>query len=211
MTGKEDEVASMTGARDLPVETDRLVVRRFRPDDWQDLHAYLSLPQTYRFEPGEPVDDAQARAVALERSRGRAFWAVVLRAERRMIGHLYLAQVEPADLRTYELGYIFNPAFHGHGYATEAADALVRHAFAVWDAHRVIALCNPDNTASWRLLERIGFVREGHLRRNVFFRRDDRGNPIWQDTYEYGRTDDGDLTPSGTHSGAGNAAREDRT
>ncbi len=53
-----------------------------------------------------------------------------------------------------------------------------------------MAQCNPANTASWRLLERIGFVREGHLRRNIFFRRDVEGRPIWQDTFEYGRIND---------------------
>jgi RimJ/RimL family protein N-acetyltransferase len=50
----------------------------------------------------------------------------------------------------------------------------------------VIANCHPDNTASWRVLEKLGFVREGHLRRNVFFRVDADGRPRWQDTFEYG-------------------------
>jgi [ribosomal protein S5]-alanine N-acetyltransferase len=172
------------------IETLRLVVRPFRPDDWQDLHAYLSLPEIYEFEPGEPVGEEQAEALAVERSEGRVFWAVELRAERRMIGHLYFQPLEPAELQTYELGYIFNPAYHGQGYATEAARALVDRAFAEMGAHRVVACCNPANTASWRLLERIGFVREGRLRRNIFFRRDDEGRPIWQDTFAYGRIND---------------------
>ncbi|MHB8960162.1 MAG: GNAT family N-acetyltransferase [Candidatus Limnocylindrales bacterium] len=169
------------------IETRRLVVRPFRPDDWQDLHAYLSMPEIYEFEPGEPVGEEQAVALAVERSEGRVFWPVELRAERRMIGHLYFAPVEPAELQAYELGYIFNPAHQGHGYATEAAQALVDRAFAEMGAHRVVAHGNPANTASWRVLERIGFVREGHLRRNIFFRRDVEGRPIWQDTFEYGR------------------------
>lgn len=52
--------------------------------------------------------------------------------------------------------------------------------------HRVIAHCDPANVPSWRVLERIGFVREGLLRQNVFFRRDPAGRPIWKDTCEYG-------------------------
>ena len=168
------------------IETDRLSVRPFRPDDWRDLYAYLSLPATYEFEPGEPVDADQARAMAEERSRGAAFWAVELRAEGRMVGHLCLGQVEPAELLTWELGYIFNPRDQRRGYATEAARALVAHAFAAMGAHRVVAMCNPANTASWRVLEKAGFEREGHLRQNVFFRRDSAGRPLWQDTFEYG-------------------------
>jgi ribosomal-protein-alanine N-acetyltransferase len=168
------------------LETNRLIVRPFRPDDWQDLLAYLSLPEIYAFEPGEHVDAEQARALADERSRGRVFWAVELRAERRMVGHLYFHRVELAELQTYELGYIFNPGDQGREYATEAARALVGHAFAMMGAHRVIAQCNPANVASWRVLEKIGFVREGHLRRNIFFRVDGDGRPLWQDIFEYG-------------------------
>jgi RimJ/RimL family protein N-acetyltransferase len=48
-----------------------------------------------------------------------------------------------------------------------------------------VAHCHPDNVASWRTLERVGFAREGHLRHNLFFRTDDAGEPIWQDTLVY--------------------------
>jgi [ribosomal protein S5]-alanine N-acetyltransferase len=171
----------------MEIQTDRLIVRSFRPDDWSDLFEYLSRPEIYEFEPGEPIDAEGARAMAVERSNGRAFWAVELRAEGRMIGHLYFQQVEPDELETYELGYIFDPGYQRHGYAIEAARALVDSAFAEMGVRRVIAQCNPANTASWRVLEKIGFVREGHLRQNIFFRRDAEGRPIWQDTFEYGR------------------------
>ena len=174
----------------MEIQTDRLLVRPFRPDDWRDLFAYLSRPEIYEFEPGEPIDAEAARAMAVERSKGRAFWAVELRAEGRMIGHLYFQPIEPAELRTYELGYIFNPGYQRRGYATEAARALVDHAIAELGLRRAIAQCNPANIASWRVLEKIGFVREGHLRRNTFFRRDGEGRPIWQDTFEYGRLDE---------------------
>jgi [ribosomal protein S5]-alanine N-acetyltransferase len=112
--------------------------------------------------------------------------AVDLRIEKRVIGHLYFQPIEPAELRTWELGYIFNPRYQRRGYATEAARALLHHAFAEMGVHRVIANCNPANVASWRVLEKIGFVREGHLRQNIFFRRDAEGRPVWQDTFEYG-------------------------
>jgi [ribosomal protein S5]-alanine N-acetyltransferase len=97
----------------MRIQTDRLVVRPFRPDDWRDLLDYLSLPEIYAFEPGEPIDAEQAAAHADGRSRGSAFFAVDLRDERRMIGHLYFQPIEPAELRTYELGYIFHPRYQG--------------------------------------------------------------------------------------------------
>ena len=53
--------------------------------------------------------------------------------------------------------------------------------------HRVFAECNPENAASWHLLERLGFRREGLLRQNIFFRRDGDGRLVWQDTCVYAR------------------------
>jgi len=47
-------------------------------------------------------------------------------------------------------------------------------------------MCNPENERSWRLLERLGMRREGNLRKNIFFFRNEQGEPLWQDTYEYG-------------------------
>lgn len=47
-------------------------------------------------------------------------------------------------------------------------------------------MCDPENTASWRLMERLGMRRKGELKQNVYFFCDPEGNPIWKDTYEYG-------------------------
>ena len=52
-------------------------------------------------------------------------------------------------------------------------------------AHRIYAECDPQNQASWRLLERLGMVREAQLRRNVFFWTDKQSLPHWKDTYVY--------------------------
>jgi [ribosomal protein S5]-alanine N-acetyltransferase len=167
------------------ISTQRLTIRKFAAADAADLHAYLSDPQVYRFEPGEPVTLAEAEGLARERAAGTDFWAIQLTAAGTMIGHLYFAQAVPAEWRTWELGYIMNPAFQRRGYGTEAAAALLRWAFAERPIHRVVAHCNPENPASWRLLERVGLRREGLLRKNVFFRRDGDGAEAWTDTYVY--------------------------
>jgi len=172
------------------IETERLVVRRFREDDAEGLFAYLSNPVVYRFEPGEPVTMQEARRLARERARGRAFWAVALRETGQLVGHLYFAQVEPETFHTWEVGYIIDPALQGRGYATEAAGALIRYGFAHWHIHRVVAHCHPENVASWRVMEKLGMRREGHFRKNVFFRRAADGSPLWQDSYEYALLED---------------------
>ena len=169
------------------IVTRRLILRTFRPEDGDDLYAYLSRPEVYRFEPGEPLSHQQAQERTLEFSSSLDFWAVELRSEGKVIGQVYFSQVEPLYLRAWELGYILNPAYQRQGYASEAVAALVQHGFAAAGIHRITAYCNPDNMASWKLLEKTGFRREGLLKKNVFFRKDEHGVPLWTDTYIYAR------------------------
>jgi RimJ/RimL family protein N-acetyltransferase len=82
--------------------------------------------------------------------------------------------------RTYEIGWAFGQAHQGKGYATEAGRALVAHAFGSLGAHRVIATCQPENTASWRVAEKLGLRREGHFRACLY-----RAPGIWWDEYFY--------------------------
>jgi RimJ/RimL family protein N-acetyltransferase len=102
-----------------------------------------------------------------------------------VIGNIYLAQQEPQEIRTWELGYVFNAAYWGKGYASEACMAIMEYAFDTLRAHRIVAMCNPKNVASWKLLERLNFRREGHQVKNMYFKTDTQGAPIWNDTYMY--------------------------
>ena len=160
------------------IETERLIIRPFKDSDKRDLCDYLSLPEIYEFEPGQPITMDEATELASERAKGNDFWAVELKMNNRMIGHLYLNQIEPKDRMTWELGYIFNPKYHRKGFASEASLSLVTFAFEQYIAHRIMARCIPENIASWKLLERIGFTREAHFRRYGFFKKDEDGLPI---------------------------------
>lgn len=169
------------------IETERLLIRHFLKSDAGDLHEYLSNPVTYIFEPGEPLTPERAEELAVQRAKGDDFLAVVLKSSRKMIGHLYFKQIEPAKPSTWELGYIFNPAFQQRGFAAEASAALVEYAFKNYETYRIIARCDPDNRASWRLLESIGFTREGHFKKAGFVHTDEEGNRVWTDVYEYAK------------------------
>ena len=172
-------------------ETDRLTIRRFRRADWKDLHEYLSDKEVVRYEPYGVHSEWESKREAARRATDDRFWAVCLKGTGKLIGNVYFAK---RDYDARELGYAFNRAYHGNGYATEACRKFLSLAFENWGVHRVYAQCNPDNTASWRLLERLGMQREAHLRKNVFFKRDGRGNPIWWDTYEYSQLGAGHIT-----------------
>lgn len=165
-------------------DTDRLTVRRFRASDGAGLHAYLSRPEAVRYEPYPVQSEADCRALAAGRAQDPAFWAVCSRRSGALVGNLYLSLREPASWRTWELGYVFHPDHWGQGYATEAASALVSRCFA-GGAHRVVARCNPENRASWRLLQRLGLRREGHELRCASFAADGAGQPVWHDGYLY--------------------------
>ena len=166
----------------MNLETPRLLIRRFTPDDWQDLYDYLSQEEVVRFEPYEVFTIDDCKLEAAKRAADECFWAVCLKNCGKLIGNVYLSKL---DYGTWGLGFVFNANYQGFGYATEAAQTVVDNAFKNGDAHRVAAMCNPQNEPSWRLLERLGMRREGHLLKNIYFKSDHDGSPIWQDTYEY--------------------------
>lgn len=163
--------------------TQRLHIRRFVDGDWSDLYEYLSDAEVVRYEPYPPVTLDQSKELAEQRAASVDFWAVCLLDGGKLIGNVYLAE---AEAHSWELGYVFNRAYQGKGYATEAVERLLGHIYQSKGAHRVFAQCNPENTASWKLLERVGFRREGHLKKNVSFHTDEHGSPVWQDTLLYG-------------------------
>jgi RimJ/RimL family protein N-acetyltransferase len=162
-----------------------LIVRNFEDRDIDDLYEYLSKPETYVYEPGDPIDIQETKRLVEERKQSDIFLAVELKETAKMIGHLYFNTLEPTCFLTYELGYIFNPVFHNHNYGTEASRALLEYAFTTMKIHRVIAKCDPENIASWRLLEKIGMRKEGHFLKNAYFRKDSTDNPLWHDCYQY--------------------------
>jgi RimJ/RimL family protein N-acetyltransferase len=178
--------------------TERLIIRNFRKSDWKDLYAYLSLAETYAFEPGEPVTARGAKRLARIRAKTDSFLAVVRKSDDRMIGHLYLGRTEPPEFNTWELGYIFNPVYRNQGFCTEAARRAMEYSFTDLRAHKVVAFCDPRNPASWHVLENIGLKREGHFKAQAFFRKDAEGYPDWHDAYAYGLTERDWFDPSFT-------------
>ena len=169
----------------LALETERLILRRFREEDWRELQAYVSLPEVTRYDFEYPTTDQGCRELAVYFAAREGAWAVCLKDTGRLIGHLVSNRLTPADILTWDLGFIFNPAYESRGYATEACRAVVDYVFEVMGAHRIESHCHPDNDRSWRLLGRLGMRREGHHLKNGFLRRAEDGSPIWCDSLDY--------------------------
>ena len=177
------------GRRTLTSEltTERLTLRPGTPADAAATWAYRRLPsvgewltelaadlETYR---STFVDDARLATTVVVELDGVVIGDLMLRVEDAW------AQAEVADAargRQAELGWTLDPVHTGRGYATEAVGALLTHAFGELGVRRAFATCFLANTASWRLMERLGMRREGWSRAESLHR-----SGQWLDTVTY--------------------------
>lgn len=159
------------------IETERLLLRPFRPADLDDLHAIRSLPEVVRYLYGEvrsrqEVEDILAERVGLTslvEDGDRLVLAVERRSDGRVIGDVTL-WLRSAEHRQGEIGFVFHPDAQGHGYAREAAIALLGVAFGGLGLHRVFGRTDARNEASAALMRRLGMRQEAHLRENEIFK-----------------------------------------
>ena len=156
-----------------PLETERLVLRPWSEGDLEALHAIYGSEDVARWlyeaarTRGE-TRDLLARKVAGGALHGEGQWlsaAVTTRDDGRVVGDVALQWVSEAH-RQGELGFSVHPAHQGRGYATESSRPLLAFAFDTLGLHRVIGRLEPRNTASARVLEKLGMRREAHLVEN---------------------------------------------
>ena len=164
------------------METDRLVIRSFWETDIDDFYEYMKLESTAKYEDFQPYSYEECVASVKRRTAMEGVFAVVLKSNDKLIGDINYSEEEDD---TYEIGYDFNELFWGQGYATEACKEVLKHLFETVGARRVIAQCNDDNEHSIRLLERLGFRKEGCFLEDVTFKEDKDGNPIYVNSLQY--------------------------
>lgn len=162
-------------------ETERLILRRYEERDLQDLYEYLSNSKVVAYEPYKTMTIEEVKDNLTWRISTDEMIAVELKATKKMIGNVYLGK---RDFETLEIGFVFNEGYWGNGYAKESCKKMIELAFHN-GIHRIYAECDPANQNSWELLERLGFDREGHLKKNVYFWKDENDKPIWKDTFIY--------------------------
>ncbi len=149
--------------------TPRLLLRPLQESDAEALFAVFSNPTAMRYwstAPWTDIAQAQRRIAddATAHARGEhVALGIVRRADGRLIGRCTLFDRWPSCRRA-QVGYILDASMWGQGFAGEAVLALLRHGFEALDLNRVEADIDPRNAASARLLERLGFTREGLLR-----------------------------------------------
>jgi RimJ/RimL family protein N-acetyltransferase len=176
------------------IGTERLVLRRFRPSDAETLAAYRSEPDVARYQSWTaPVSLEQARAIVATLAAGdpdQPGWfqyAIERTADRAHIGEVGVDLHD--NRRRAEIGFTLAPAYQHRGYAGEAVRAVLDHLFRVRGLHKVSAEVDARNAPSARLLERLGFTREGLLRAHTWIKGE------WTDDLLYGLLADEWLLP----------------
>lgn len=168
------------------IATPRLVLRPVAAGDLPDLLEVNGDPEVTRFLPyaaWRSLDDAAGWLDRMDTlaAAGDARQLVLVRAaDAHAIGTLLLFRHDAASARA-ELGYVLGRSHWGRGLMREALQAACAHAFGALGLRRLEAEVHPDNAASWRLLERLGFMHEGTLRQRWVA----QGAPY--DTRLYGR------------------------
>jgi ribosomal-protein-alanine N-acetyltransferase len=144
----------------LILETERLLLREFVPDDVDALVAVLSDPETMRYYPA--VLDGAGVAAWIERNQrryadaGHGLWAMVLKSSGEVVGDCGLTRQTVDAVNEIEIGYHVRRDLWGRRYAPEAAGACRDYGFARLDADRLISLIRPENLPSRRVAEKIG-------------------------------------------------------
>ncbi|TDC61206.1 N-acetyltransferase [Micromonospora sp. KC207] len=150
------------------LRTARLELRPVRDEDVDRILEYRNLPEVTRWLLRTEVDPASFRAAWWRAAEDPDDHSVAVTLDSVVIGTVSLRMLDGMGQpgmppRTEaQLGYTFDPAYGGQGYATEAVTAMVAHAFDRLGVRRITAGCFADNLPSVRILEKVGMHREQH-------------------------------------------------
>ncbi len=161
--------------KDLPIYTERLILRPYRQEDAEGVYTLYSNPDVVRYLYSEVMVrkglqesmDRRLQGTKLEVEGDVLELAAELRDGGQFVGAMTFFYRSNIHQRG-ELGYIILPEYSGRGLATEGARALLAIGFDLLGLHRIEAQCDARNVASSRVMERIGMRREAHMRENEF-------------------------------------------
>jgi ribosomal-protein-alanine N-acetyltransferase len=151
-------------------ETPRLRLRRLRPGDEEFLASLDSDPSVMKHIHQGALSQEEALRYAQMQVEMAAFhwhwgkWLVESREGAAVLGWVELGKLRGPDRDDLQVGYEFAPAHWGRGYATEAVRALLEYAFGTLELDRVAAIARPENVASLRVLDKLGFRQVGRRR-----------------------------------------------
>ncbi|HEX8369920.1 MAG TPA: GNAT family N-acetyltransferase [Pyrinomonadaceae bacterium] len=148
------------------LETERLILREWTPDDAPAMFEICRDAEVMRYigtgKPYKTLDEAEKFldwAVEYQKEKGFCRWAAIEKSSGKIVGSCGFAYTH--EMPEAELGYLFGREVWGKGFATEAARAVLNYGFEKLGFREIIAITDLENTASQRVLEKIGFTQRG--------------------------------------------------
>lgn len=174
------------------IETERLILRPFCESDAADVFEYLKEPAVNCFA-SMKLNSLEEAKEEIKKRLGETeyYFAIVLKNENKVIGEIeaYPERGEPHDttspLDTFSPCWMLNSAYHGKGYAYEAAYAFFDYLFHKKGARRIYAYTEDYNLSSQHLCEKLGMRREGFFKEFVSFVNNPDGTPHYENTIQY--------------------------
>jgi ribosomal-protein-alanine N-acetyltransferase len=165
-------------------ETKNLVLRKIEPKDARDLFSFLSDEAVCRYLTNnifKNIVQAQRSINGMQQffdSKQKIRWGIAQKEDNRIIGYCGYFYFDETNL-SGEINYCLAKENWGQGIMSEAIDAVIRFGFEKIGLNRVEAKTNPKNPASFRVLEKVGFKRDGLLREGLL------KNGVFHDLYLY--------------------------
>ncbi len=156
------------------LESDRLLLRRITPEDVNEVYALRSNAETMKYIPRPLVTTTEEALEHIKMIQGKIEnneginWAITLKGNTKLIGIIGHYRMRWEHFRS-EIGYMLLPEYHGEGIITEAIKLMIDYGFNKMNMHSLEGIIDPSNTASARVLEKNGFVKEAHFIENEFF------------------------------------------
>lgn len=149
-------------------ETERLIIEKITPADLPWLIELRSVPAVYRYMGGIKMQNAEALTARLpfylecHEKYGFGFSIMTLKSTGERIGTSGLQPLE--DTGEIEVGYNLAEKHWRQGYGYECASAWIKYGFETAGLERIVAVADPANTGSWRIMEKCGMKYEGTLK-----------------------------------------------
>jgi RimJ/RimL family protein N-acetyltransferase len=167
-----------------PLRTERLLLRTMTDGDVDAIHAYQSREDVCRYLPYEPrtreevVEKVAKFSTATTLAADGDYWQLAMDRDGHVIGDVYFT-IKSVENSTAEIGWTLHPDYHGQGYMSEGARAVLGIAFGEIAVHRVMAQLDPRNHASIALCRRLGLREEAYHVEDLWFKGE------WGDTGVY--------------------------
>ncbi|QHL87185.1 GNAT family N-acetyltransferase [Nibribacter ruber] len=168
----------------MQLQTPRLLLREFKEDDWHFTNLYEASQEVMRYQTRDVRDAQESQQHVLQcmqesQEDPRTIYdlAIVIKQTDMLIGRVGM-KVD-YDAEDAALWYLLNHKYWNKGYVTEAAQAMMNFGFTELHLHRIWADCDPRNTGSYRVMEKLGMRKEAHFIENIFIKGE------WCDSFVY--------------------------